>query len=88
LDGLLNRIPAPNQGAVSGAAAANAADRIFAAMTTMRDSFLEPDGVMVNPADWGGSRLLKDQQDNYIGGSPFGNGAAQRGRRCGASGLW
>ena len=79
LDGLLNRIPAANEGIVSDAAAANAADHIYAAIVQVQESFLDADGVVINPADWADLRLLKDQNDGYIGGSPFSNGPVQPG---------
>lgn len=71
LDGLLNRLPAANDWVTSDAAMANKADHIFAALTVARDSFLEPDGIVVNSDDWADIRLLKDANGNYIGGSPF-----------------
>jgi HK97 family phage major capsid protein len=79
LDGLLNRVPLANQGVISDATAANAADHIHAAFTVVRASFLEPDGVVINPADWDDLRLLKDNTNNYLGGSPFSNGGPQPG---------
>ena len=33
----------------------------------------------MNPADWPDLRLLKDQNEGYIGGSPFSNGPVQPG---------
>ncbi len=42
-------------------------------------SYLEPDTIVVNPADWAELRLVKDSTENYIGGSPFGNGQPQPG---------
>ena len=71
LDGLLNRIPAENEGIVSDAVAANAADSIYAAIVQVQASYLDADGVVLNPADWADLRLLKDQNEGYIGGSPF-----------------
>ena len=79
INGLLNRVPGANEGVISDAQAANDADHIFAAMTVSRRSFLEPDGIIVNPDDWASLRLLKDQNDNYIGGSPFSNGGGEPG---------
>lgn len=74
IDGLLNRVPGGNQAIVSDADAANDADHIYAALTVVRTgSFLEPDAIVVNPADWADIRLLKDGSENYIGGSPFSN---------------
>jgi HK97 family phage major capsid protein len=75
LSGLLDRVPAPNQGIASTAPSANTADHIYAAMVVAQQSYLMPDAVVVNPEDWADLRLLKDQNDNYIGGSPFSNGA-------------
>lgn len=77
IDGLLNRVPGPNTGVVSDAQAANDADHIFAALTAARRSFLEPDGIIVNPDDWAALRLLKDDNNNYIGGSPFSTGPGE-----------
>lgn len=76
IDGLLNRVPGGNQGVTSDAQAANNADNIYAAMSVVRDAFLEPDGMVVNTDDWQELRLLKDQNDNYIAGSPFSNTGA------------
>lgn len=77
IDGLINRVPGPNEGVTSDAQAANDADHIFAALTVARRSFLEPDGIIVNPDDWAALRLLKDENNNYIGGSPFSTGAGE-----------
>jgi HK97 family phage major capsid protein len=41
------------------------------------ESFLQADGIVINPGDWAELRLLKDGNDAYIGGSPFSNGGAQ-----------
>lgn len=79
INGLLNRVPGPNEGIVSDAQAANDADHIFAALTVARRSFLEPDGIIVNPDDWASLRLLKDENNNYIGGSPFSNTGSEPG---------
>ncbi len=76
LNGLLNRVPVPNQGVYSTTATSpNAADHIYHGLTVVRGSYLEPDGVVVNPDDWAELRLLKDGNNNYIGGSPFSNGS-------------
>jgi HK97 family phage major capsid protein len=83
LNGLLNQVPGANEGITSTAQAANGADHIFAALTTARESFLEPDGIVVNTDDWAELRLLKDGNDNYIGGSPFSNGMGEP-----AESLW
>jgi HK97 family phage major capsid protein len=77
--GLEPRIPADNKFVVSDADAPNAADHIYEAITVARRSFLEPDGVIVHPDDWADLRLLKDGNDNYIGGSPFSNTGSEPG---------
>src|SRR5204862_2550739 len=77
--GLLARVPVANRFVVSDADAPNFADHIFAAIVKAQQSFLDPDTVVVNPADWAELRLTKDQNDNYIARSPFSNGPAQPG---------
>lgn len=78
MTGLLNR---------SGLAAAQAVgadtviDAIFKEITKIRTvSFVEPDGIVINPSDWQSIRLSKDANDQYYGGGPFtgayGNGSA------------
>lgn len=79
LDGLLNRVPGANEGITSTVDQVNKADHIFAAMTVARESFLEPDGIVVNTDDWADIRLLKDENGNYIGGSPFQNTGSEPG---------
>ncbi len=71
--GIMPRVPVANRYVTSGAASPNAADHIYEAITVARRSFLEPDGIVMNPEDWADLRLLKDDNDNYIGGSPFAN---------------
>jgi HK97 family phage major capsid protein len=71
--GLEPRIPAANKFVTSDADAPNAADHIYEAITVVRNSFLEPDGIIIHPDDWAALRLLKDTTENYIGGSPFSN---------------
>jgi HK97 family phage major capsid protein len=75
--GLLPQVAAENQYVTSDAVSAQAADHIFAALTAARRSFLEPDGIIVNPDDWASLRLLKDGNDNYIAGSPFSTGPGE-----------
>lgn len=77
--GLLGRVPAANRFVVSTADAPNAADHIYEALTVARESHLEPDAIILNPVDWADLRLLKDSQENYIGGSPFGVGSPEPG---------
>jgi HK97 family phage major capsid protein len=79
LSGLLDRVPVGNQDIVSDAEAPNSADHIYAAIIKVQESYLDADAVVVNPADWGDLRLLKDQNENYVAGSPFSNGQPQPG---------
>jgi len=46
-------------------------DAIFKAMTKVRNTFLEPDGIVMHPADWEEVRLAKDANQQYYGGGPF-----------------
>ena len=68
LVGILDQVPGANDGVVSDADTPNAADHIYAAITAVRDSFLEADGIVIHPDDWADLRLLKDDNLNYIGG--------------------
>jgi HK97 family phage major capsid protein len=75
LAGILDRVPPANTGIASTVTGANSADHIYEALTVAAQSYLMPDGIVVNPEDWGALRLVKDSQGNYIGGSPFSNAA-------------
>jgi HK97 family phage major capsid protein len=77
--GLLGRVPTANRFVTSDADSPNSADHIYEALTVAQASYLEPDTIVVNPADWADLRLLKDSTENYVGGSPFGNGQPQPG---------
>jgi HK97 family phage major capsid protein len=72
LDGLVGRIPAENEDIASDADNVNAADHIFAAITVARRSYLDVDGIVVNPDDWAAITLLKDGDGRYLGQGPFG----------------
>jgi HK97 family phage major capsid protein len=83
---LLPRIPVENRFVVSDADTPNAADHIYAAIAQAEAAFLAVDTILVNPVDWTELRLVKDDNLNYIGGSPFSNtgsnpGEALWGRR-------
>ena len=71
LTGLISRIPANNKGLRSSAASATDADHIFRAISRVRESFLEPDGMIVHPNDWEGMVAAKDTTGNYLGGGPW-----------------
>ncbi len=46
-------------------------DAIFKAMTKVRNTFLEPDGIVMHPSDYEDIRLAKDANQQYYGGGPF-----------------
>jgi len=55
-----------------GTAQGNAAVQIFKALNGTRGSaLLEPDGIILNPADWEKIRLLTDTAGQFYGGGPF-----------------
>jgi len=48
------------------------ADHVFnIANNTRGSSFLEPDGIVMNPEQWAKLRLAKDTSGQYYGGGPF-----------------
>ena len=50
----------------------NNAVALFKAMNGQRGSaFLEPDFIVINPANWQTTRLLTDSQGQFFGGGPF-----------------
>lgn len=55
-----------------GTAVGNYAVQIFKALNGTRGSaLLEPDGIIMNPADWETLRLLRDDNGQFFGGGPF-----------------
>ena len=55
-----------------GVAPATVADAIFAQMMALAwSSFLMPDGIVMNPADWAQVATLKTSTGEYLGGGPF-----------------
>jgi HK97 family phage major capsid protein len=46
----------------------SAADAIYKAITKIRQAFMEPTGIILNPSDWEGIRLSKDANANYLAG--------------------
>lgn len=69
--GLFSFIPAANKGLRKAGASVTDADHIFRAISRVRESFLEPDGIVMHPNDWEGIVLLKDSTGLYMGGGPF-----------------
>jgi HK97 family phage major capsid protein len=71
---LLGVLATPGLGAAVpvGVAPATAADAIFQQMMALAwSSFLMPDGIVMNPADWGQIALTKTSTGEYLGGGPF-----------------
>lgn len=63
-------------------------DSIFQAMTVVKKtSFLNVDGIVVNPTDWAAIRLMKDNNKQYYGGGPF-TGAYGGGGGIAGDNLW
>jgi HK97 family phage major capsid protein len=68
-----SRVPVENRFVVSNADTPNSADHIYEAIATAERAFLPADTVVIHPEDWADLRLMKDDNLNYIGGSPFSN---------------
>jgi hypothetical protein len=71
--GLLGRVPEANRFVASDADSPNAADHVYGAITVARQSFLEPDTVVLNPADWA-DRLDDELADDEAVTEAFGEG--------------
>jgi HK97 family phage major capsid protein len=55
-----------------GTAAGDYAAQLFKAMNGVRGSaFVEPEWIVIHPTDYQTLRLLRDQNDQYLGGGPF-----------------
>ena len=52
---------------------------------TRGSSFVEPDAIVMNPANWLSTRLLTDDNGQFYGGGPFGN---NYGQVAGAAGMF
>lgn len=69
LTGILNR---SGLTAAQALASDTVPDAIYKDITKIRiASFLEPDGIVINPTDWQDVRLAKDGNEQYYGGGPF-----------------
>jgi HK97 family phage major capsid protein len=44
------------------------ADAIYKGLTKIREHFMEPNGIVLNPSDWEEIRLTKDANSNYLAG--------------------
>ena len=73
LRGLLNRTGLATAVAVPGTPTqTDRIDAIYSQISAIRStSFLEPDGIIMNPTDWKTIRLNKDANNQYFAGGPF-----------------
>jgi HK97 family phage major capsid protein len=73
LRGLLNRTGLATAVAVPGTPTqTDRVDSLYSQISAIRSSsFLEPDGIVMNPTDWKTIRLNKDANNQYFGGGPF-----------------
>jgi HK97 family phage major capsid protein len=73
--GLLNRpglAPPIAQGTAPSLASDNAMDAIYRQITAIRwNSFIEPDGIVINPIAWQSVVLSKNSQGAYYANGPF-----------------
>jgi len=77
LKGIVPRIPGANLGMRKAGASTTDADHVFRAISRVRESFLEPDGIIIHPNDWEGIVLQKDGNLQYYGGGPFSSEAGR-----------
>lgn len=88
LRGLLNRVGVQTYATTATYSAKKGMDALFHALTMIRTgSFIEPDGIVINPTDYEALRLGVDGNVQYYGGGPFtgayGNSGIQQ-----QPGLW
>jgi HK97 family phage major capsid protein len=86
--GLLNRSGIQTEARGTTASGDTVADTIFRAITKVSTgSGLDPDGLVINPADYQGLRLAKDANGQYYGGGFF-NGAYGNGGLSEQPNVW
>lgn len=72
LTGILNRTGLRTAEAAGGSPDDPNADAIFRQMMGIfNDSFVMPDGIVLNPLNWQTIQLMKDTSGAYMGGGPF-----------------
>lgn len=72
LTGLLNRDGLRTAVVAGGSPDSPNADAIFVQMMGIfNDSFVMPDGIVMNPTNWQTIQLMKDTSGAYMGGGPF-----------------
>lgn len=72
LTGLMNRASLATAVALGGDTRPDALYKQINAIRTT--AFLDPDGIVINPADWIDIKLAKDSNGQYYGGGPFAAG--------------
>jgi len=88
LRGLLNRVGIQTYATTATASAKKWMDGLFHAQQMVRTgSYLNPDGIIVNPADYEYMRLGVDGQQQYYGGGPFTGAYGNSGIQL-QPGLW
>lgn len=88
LPGLLNQSGLSTAIAANGTNQPTDVDAIFQMLTQIRTTaWLEPDAILVNPADWMKIRLRKDSQGQYYAGGPF-TGAYGNGGYSNVDAIW
>lgn len=72
LTGILNRVGLRTAEVAGGSPDSPNADAIFRQMMGIfNDSFVMPDGTVMNPLNWQTIQLMKDTSGAYMGGGPF-----------------
>ncbi len=69
---LIGMTISPNYTAFTPTSGDTALDSLNRAIRALDDADYPANGVIMNPATWGSIERLKDQNDNYLVGSPFG----------------
>jgi HK97 family phage major capsid protein len=79
INGLLNRTGLRTAEVAGGSPDSPNADAVFRQMMGIfTDSFIMPDGIVMNPSNWQTIQLMKDTSGAYMGGGPFGLPPAPR----------
>ena len=69
-NGTLNGLKNQDTAFTGGVTNANAIDTLLRAITQVRLSFYEPNGIILHPTDWMNIALLKDSEGRYLFGNP------------------
>lgn len=72
LSGIVDNLPVGHTAVQSSVSSPTDADHIYAGITKVRLAFLEPDAILMHPTDWEAVRTVKDGDERYMGGGPFG----------------